>query len=177
MPSQLSAPLPHRISIGCGAYSFDASSPRQAASFHDIVLVVPITGDLDVDTAPGFADWLAPMAAHGCHLVLDLSGVTSLGCAGLTLFVDLDREAIAAGGSLHLCPVPASILRVIQAAGSDAKFDTHVPAARTSGGPLNGWSFDQLERDISHHWPTSRQVNGAPSPDGEEHTRSRSSLS
>jgi anti-sigma B factor antagonist len=128
MTSLLPVSLPTPTSIGCGAYTFVASTPRRGARFRDTVLVVPITGDLDAGTAPDFASWLSPLAGHGCHLVLDLSGVTFIGSAGLTLFGQLQHETAAAGGSVHLVSVPAPCLRVIAAAGLHAMLDTHAPA-------------------------------------------------
>jgi anti-sigma B factor antagonist len=140
MPPLLSVSPRPPISIGCGAYTFGASSTQRAASFRDTVLVVPIEGDLDVCTAPDFAAWLVPLAAHGCRLVLDLSGAGFLGSAGLTLFVQLDREAAAAGGSVRLISAPAPCLRLLQAAGLHGMLDTHASAGRASGsgGPLAG---------------------------------------
>jgi anti-sigma B factor antagonist len=136
MTALQSVSQPTPSSIGGGADIFDAT-PGRGAAVRDTVLVVPMAGDLDLCTAPDFAGWLGPLAACGCHLVLDLSGVTFLGCTGLRLFEKLYHDAVAAGGSLHLISVPAPCLRVIQLSGLHGMLDTHAPDDRTttSGGP------------------------------------------
>ncbi len=45
---------------------------------------------------------LDPLAAAGCHLILDLSALSFFDCTGLNLFLRWQRQAAAAGGVLHV---------------------------------------------------------------------------
>jgi anti-anti-sigma factor len=80
----------------------------------DLAIVV-VDGELDFDSAPGLRDQLGPEADTGRHLILDLAGVRFCDCAGLSLFLRLQQRTAAAGGSLHLAAVSASVRRVITA--------------------------------------------------------------
>ena len=68
----------------------------------DQLAVVVVDGELDVGTAPGLAADLTPLAEAGRDLILDLAGVRFCDCAGLSLFLRAQKQATAAGGSLHL---------------------------------------------------------------------------
>jgi anti-sigma B factor antagonist len=78
--------------------------------------VVAVTGELDIDSAPGLEGELAPAADAGRHLVLDLAGLEFCDCAGLSLFLRVQQRARAAGGSLHLAALTPRVLRVITVA-------------------------------------------------------------
>ena len=80
----------------------------------DLAIVV-LDGELDFSSAPGLRDQLGPAADAGRHLILDLAGVWFCDCAGLSLFLRLQQRTAAAGGSLHLAAVSASVRRVITA--------------------------------------------------------------
>jgi anti-anti-sigma factor len=75
--------------------------------------IVVVDGELDVGTAPGLGEQLAPLADTGSHLILCLAGVRFCDCAGLSLFLRLQQRARAAGGSLHLAAPTASVRRLI----------------------------------------------------------------
>ena len=72
-----------------------------------------MAGELDIGTMPGLEGELGPLASTGSHLILDLAGVRFCDCAGLNLFLRLQRCASAAGGSLHLVTPTASVRRLI----------------------------------------------------------------
>jgi anti-sigma B factor antagonist len=55
------------------------------------------------------------VADAGRHLILDLAGLRFCDCAGLSLFLRVQRRARAAGGSLHLAALTPRVLRVITA--------------------------------------------------------------
>jgi anti-sigma B factor antagonist len=78
--------------------------------------VVTVSGELDIDSAPGLEADLAPVADAGRPLILDLAGLRFCDCAGLSLFLRLQQRARAAGGSLHLAALTPRVLRVITAA-------------------------------------------------------------
>jgi anti-sigma B factor antagonist len=75
--------------------------------------IVVLDGELDIVTAPGLAQQLAPVARTGSDLVLDLSAVRFCDCAGLNTFLRLRRLASASGGSLHLAAPTAAMRRLI----------------------------------------------------------------
>jgi anti-sigma B factor antagonist len=78
--------------------------------------VVVVDGELDVGTAPGLVAQLTPLAEAGRHLVLDLAGVRFCDCAGLSLFLRVQKQAIAASGSLHLASPTVQVRRLITVA-------------------------------------------------------------
>jgi anti-sigma B factor antagonist len=80
---------------------------------NDSVTIVVVEGELDVGTVPGLADRLGPLADQGGHLILDMSGVRFCDCAGLSLFLRLEKQAAAADGSLHLAALTAPVRRLI----------------------------------------------------------------
>ena len=75
--------------------------------------VVGVDGELDVDTAPGLGEALTPLAEAGRDLVLDLAGVRFCDCAGLSLFLRVQKQAAAGGGSLHLAAPIVQVRRLI----------------------------------------------------------------
>ena len=78
--------------------------------------VVVVSGELDIDSGPGLEAELAPLAAAGRHLILDLASLRFCDCSGLSLFLRVQQRARAAGGSLHLAALTPRVLRVITAA-------------------------------------------------------------
>ena len=78
--------------------------------------VVAVSGELDIDSAPGLEADLAPVADAGRPLILDLAGLRFCDCAGLSLFLRVRQRARAAGGSLHLAALTPRVLRVITVA-------------------------------------------------------------
>jgi anti-sigma B factor antagonist len=78
--------------------------------------IVVIDGELDIATAPDLGERLEPLAGHGRHLILDLTGLRFCDAAGLRLFLRLHKHATAAGGSLHLAAPGRPVSRVITTA-------------------------------------------------------------
>jgi anti-sigma B factor antagonist len=99
----------------------DFSGPVQDMLTWDVeargdVAIVVVGGELDIHSVPGLADWLLPAADAGRHLILDLAALRFCDCAGLSLFLRTQQRAHAAGGSLHLAALSASLRRLITAA-------------------------------------------------------------
>lgn len=74
------------------------------------VLVVAVTGELDMDTAPEVgAAIVSGLVEHPSALVLDLSGVTFFSSAGLSLLLETrgrtDTLAVVATGRAVLRPI------------------------------------------------------------------------
>ncbi|MGX7828088.1 STAS domain-containing protein [Actinokineospora sp. 24-640] len=78
--------------------------------------VVAVAGELDFATSPRLFDAVAPIAAGGQGVVLDMAEVTFCDSSGLNALVRLHKAAMAAGGSLCLArlrPIVATIISVV----------------------------------------------------------------
>jgi anti-anti-sigma factor len=81
--------------------------------------VLHIFGDVDITTAPLFAEAIAE-ATHGGGLVINFAKCRYLDTSGLTVLI---RERKRLGSRLRLLVRPASaVLRVMQVAGLDQVF-------------------------------------------------------
>jgi anti-anti-sigma factor len=87
-----------------------------AVKDRDGLVIVVVGGELDIHSAPGLGEALAPAADAGRHLILDVSGLRFCDCAGLSLFLRTQERARAAGGSLHLAAPTGSMRRLITVA-------------------------------------------------------------
>jgi anti-sigma B factor antagonist len=71
------------------------------------VVIVEVTGDIDMSTAPGLRERLFALGGSGQPLVVDLNRVTFIDSAGLGVLVGAARNVGAHGGSLHaVCSRP-----------------------------------------------------------------------
>jgi anti-sigma B factor antagonist len=124
----------------CGA-RLSASSPCPR------VLLIEVMGELDMRSAPEVAQFLAPrVAARPAHLVLDLSCVTFLTCAGMTVLVHVLQNASAAGVALHVTgaignPVVEPLLELAREV---TVFDVH-PSSATILGTLSNGSANECD--------------------------------
>lgn len=84
---------------------------------HGRLVIIVLGGELDIATAPGLAGQLEPLAERGSHLILDLAGMRTCDCAGLSLFLRLKQRSAAAGGSLHLTAPTAPVRRLVALTG------------------------------------------------------------
>jgi anti-anti-sigma factor len=82
----------------------------------DGLVTVVVDGELDIHSAPGLGDALAPAADAGRHLILDVSDLRFCDCAGLSLFLRTQERARAVGGSLYLAAPTGSMRRLIMVA-------------------------------------------------------------
>jgi anti-sigma B factor antagonist len=84
-------------------------------------------GVLDRATAPRLARFLDDLVDAGSRQIdLDLSRLTFLAAAGLTVFVQAGARLRAAGGRLRLTAVPPRIHRILVLTGLDTVFDVQV---------------------------------------------------
>jgi anti-anti-sigma factor len=79
-------------------------------------ITVTVSGDLDVVGAP-LLRGLRSRLPHGGDLVIDLSGVTFIDCAGVGALVTTHRQTQARGGSFRLANVPPTVQRVLELTG------------------------------------------------------------
>jgi anti-anti-sigma factor len=82
----------------------------------DGLVVVVVDGELDIHSAPGLGEALAPAADAGRHLIVDVAGLRFCDCAGLSRFLRTQERARAAGGSLRLAAPTTSMRRLITVA-------------------------------------------------------------
>ncbi|MCW2690099.1 MAG: rsbV [Mycobacterium sp.] len=84
--------------------------------------VVFLDGELDMCTAQRLLARLRPLAKTGRDLVVDVSGVSFFGSAGLAALTDVQRRATAAGGSMCLVDVPSPVWRMLALSGAHDRF-------------------------------------------------------
>ena len=90
--------------------------------------VVQLVGEVDIDTAPLLADYLRThTAAKPTYLLLELSKVTFLAAAGLTVIVSAQRDDRDIHGDLRLVGATGNraVTRVLRISGIDTLLDMH----------------------------------------------------
>jgi anti-sigma B factor antagonist len=98
---------------------FALSQTRPASA----TAVIEIVGGVDMSTAPRLAEFLeAQRTAAVPAVVIDLSGVTFLGSAGLSVLVDEQCRVESTGGTLLFVTGPHCVERALQVTGLDRKF-------------------------------------------------------
>jgi anti-anti-sigma factor len=102
------------------------------------LVIIVLDGELDIATAPGLTQRLAPVAWTGSVLVLDLAAVRFCDCAGLSMFLRLRRLASASGGSLHLAAPTAAVRRLIVL----AQLDEVLPLAASAAEVISALGRD-----------------------------------
>ncbi|OLF06587.1 hypothetical protein BLA60_31890 [Actinophytocola xinjiangensis] len=104
-------------------------------------VVVTACGEVDYRTGPLLQDvGLANLTPAGPPLVIDLTGVTFLGAAGLSVLDILGRAATAANVRLSLVAHARVVLRPLTLTGLDREFDIH--SALADALPLPGGGPD-----------------------------------
>jgi anti-anti-sigma factor len=112
-------------------------------------VVVRITGDADLSTAPLIADALSRAAALGTRqVVVDVAGVRFWDCSGLHALSTFTADVGAAGRSCRIVGAPAATRRLIRAADLDGRLDLDGPLSdRTAparpDGPVAGRTRDR----------------------------------
>ncbi len=77
-----------------------------------------LVGELDLVSAARVAAHLAQVVHRGSRVLVDLSGVGFMDCAGLAPLVQADRKALSGGGWVRVHRVPAGPLRVLRLTGT-----------------------------------------------------------
>ena len=102
----------------------------------DDALVVGVVGEVDSDSAPALRAALADAVdrSAGGPCVVDFTGVTFLGSAGLTALLDATRQADALGRSLRVVvPADRHVFRLLELTGLDTVLRLHHGAAEALG--------------------------------------------
>jgi anti-anti-sigma factor len=107
----------------------------------DEAVIVYLNGEIDMCTVESLVDRLCPLAAAGNDIIMDLSGLSFLGTAGLGAFFELQKHATTAGGSMRLSAVPAPVWRLLAVTGMRDRFtivehtiDARMPLHNTVNG-------------------------------------------
>lgn len=86
----------------------------------DDVVVLALSGELDMDSAPVLRERIAGLVATGWHqILLDLAELSFCDSAGLSAFIQGDRACAARGGWLRLTGATGHVARVIELSGLD----------------------------------------------------------
>lgn len=76
--------------------------------------VVTISGEIDIQSGPQLRDLLLNVIRReGARLALDLTGVTFIDCAGISVLLAARRRAQLEGGSLRVLQASPRVRRVI----------------------------------------------------------------
>ena len=100
---------------------------------HDVVTLC-LEDDLDAATAAAVATLLRHFVQRGSRVVLDMSAVPFLDCAGLTELLRAQRRAAEGGGWVQLTSVQAGPLRMLELTGTaDLLLRGRIPEQRDGG--------------------------------------------
>ncbi|GAB3465470.1 STAS domain-containing protein [Actinophytocola sediminis] len=101
-------------------------------------VVVSVRGELDLATVPVLREQLtglSELASVPSPLVVDLSGLTFIGSAGLALLVDLNNQCVERGVLLALVATGSVVPRAIQVTALDQVFSVHASLDDALGTP------------------------------------------
>ena len=96
--------------------------------------LVTVAGEIDITTVAQLRGRLAPLAAAGRPVIVDLTEVTFIDVAGLRVLAGAARQAAATGGSLHVVSGRYQVRRMFALTG----LDRQIPLTRTLAGALAG---------------------------------------
>ncbi|MCT2587905.1 anti-sigma factor antagonist [Actinophytocola gossypii] len=99
-------------------------------------VVVSVGGELDLATVPLLRerlDTLSDVVAVPSPLVVDLSGLSFIGSAGLALLVDLNNQCVERGVLLALVANGTVVPRAIQVTALDQVFSVHTSVDEALG--------------------------------------------
>jgi anti-sigma B factor antagonist len=86
-------------------------------------LVVHVSGEIDIATAPRLRDeLLGTIRRHGAQLALDLSGVTFMDCAGISVLLAARRLARLDGGWVRVLQASHRAWKVLTLTGLHREF-------------------------------------------------------
>lgn len=99
-------------------------------------LVLALSGEIDLDRAPGVRRQLLDCVKRGKDVLVDLSKVTYIDSSGIAGLVEALQWANRRGTALHLAAVSPQALRVFELARLDKVFTIHadVDAALAAAG-------------------------------------------
>jgi anti-sigma B factor antagonist len=102
---------------------------------YDAIAVVPVDGDIDLNTGADIAATIHEAVHPGLPiLVIDMTGVSFLSATGLSVLIATREETRRAGIELRLVASRREVLRPLQITGLTADFDIYPTVAEAEGG-------------------------------------------
>lgn len=93
---------------------------------HGDTVVVAVTGELDMTTAPQLQDQITDLLDKGlCRLVFDLTELTFCDSTGLSAFIRARNGCGEAGGQVRLAAPQRGVLRILEVSGLVEVLPTH----------------------------------------------------
>jgi len=111
-----------------------------ATADHGGTCVVTLTGELDMTTAPAFADCIQRLLPGSPHIVADLSALEFCDSTGMGRFVRAADDCRAVGGWLRLAAPRPPVARVLAITGLTGVLLTY----RSLEGALAGEDEDRV---------------------------------
>jgi anti-anti-sigma factor len=120
--------------------------------------VVWASGDVDTNAAETFQDMMqSVMRRHSASLLLDLSGVSFMDCAGLRALLLTQRRAGMRGGSVSLIAESPAVRRIIDLLGVRDVFPVRERLSELSASLLGG-------AELQHFRSVGRPAGFRPRP-------------
>jgi anti-anti-sigma factor len=94
----------------------------------DATVIVRVSGDVDLCTAPWLARELARAQRTALDVVIDLERVTFMDCAGLHVLADFARAAEATNVLLSITPGPRQVQKLFELTGVETELPLLIPA-------------------------------------------------
>ncbi|MFT7838836.1 anti-sigma factor antagonist [Saccharothrix sp. BKS2] len=122
-----------------GAESAAATGPRAGQigiavrGAGEGVVVVAVSGEIDMLTAPQLRADVLPRLDAGDTVVLDLSGVSFLGSAGLAVLVEASQHGKRRGSAFRVVAVERAVIRPLAATGLGEVFSVFESVDRALG--------------------------------------------
>jgi anti-anti-sigma factor len=89
-----------------------------ATQRHGDVVIIAVSGELDLDTAPELQEQLAALLEQGVRrLVFDLAEMPFCDSTGLSVFVRIRNSCDELGGDVRLAGPPDAVRRVLELSG------------------------------------------------------------
>ncbi len=92
---------------------------------HDGIVVVSLTGELDMSSADAAATALRESTIGASAVVVDLTGLRFFASAGLNVLLQLRRELQDSGVDVRLAADQRAVLRPLQLMGVADEFEVH----------------------------------------------------
>jgi anti-sigma B factor antagonist len=91
-------------------------------------LAVGVSGEIDIASAPKLRDeLLGAIRRHGARLALDLSGVTFMDCAGISVLLAAHRHARVKDGWVRVVRASRRARKILMLTGLDQEFASAAP--------------------------------------------------
>jgi anti-sigma B factor antagonist len=103
--------------------AYEASLSLTSRTDRGGYIIVAVSGELGIASAPGLREQLLDLLRAASHLIIDLSAVERADASGLAVLVGSGRRARLLGGSLRLAAPSPDAARVLSATGLNQHLD------------------------------------------------------